>query len=97
MAQKQGEDELKPCLWNICHELCRRKRWKMFFDGYAAAPEFYYQKDASDNAPLLDLFETGPFSVINQMISKYHPSNPNEDEKDPPKLDVEKMQKMNTK
>lgn len=69
----------------------------MFFDGFAAAPEFYYQKDASGNAPLLDLFENGPFSVINQMISKYHPSNPNEDEKDIPKIHADKLQAMNTK
>lgn len=31
------------------------------------------------------------------MISKYHPSNPNEDDKDIPKLDVNKILAMNTK
>ncbi|CAD8121308.1 unnamed protein product [Paramecium sonneborni] len=86
----------KPCLWNICHELVRRQRWKMFYEGFEAAPEFYYQQGGTGNTPLMDFFEKAPFSVINQTIIQYHPNNPNEDNKEIPKLDPQKIFDMTT-
>ncbi|CAD8209946.1 unnamed protein product [Paramecium octaurelia] len=86
----------KPCLWNVCHELVRRKRWNMFYDGFQAEPLFYFQQGGTGNTPLMDFIEKGPFNVINQMVNQYHPNNPNDDFKDSPKLDPQKMFDMTT-
>ncbi|CAD8210147.1 unnamed protein product [Paramecium pentaurelia] len=98
--QEQEQDSAKllekPCLWNICHELVRRKRWNMFYEGFQAEPLFYFQQGGTGNTPLMDFFEKGPFNVINQMITQYHPNNPNEDNKDIPKLDPKKIFDMTT-
>lgn len=35
----------------------------MFYDGFEACPDFFYQQGASGNAPLMDFFEKAPFDV----------------------------------